>query len=528
MSVRRLWVLGFVLPLLLALGLPALAQDYSFQVPENRSTLTVNPDASVRVEYSLTFANNASGKPIDVVDIGLPDSGYDLSSAKAEVDGTAITDIRKSEYVTHGVEVHLGEKTIPSGATGTLTFSILCRNRVFRETEDPNSASMEFSPTWYGAEFTSGTTHLTCTFVLPEGVGPDDPRYHGTEFTRAEVVEGRVHYVWEMADASPSSQYTFGASFPAKVMQRVVEPPPPPGLFETLVVGFLTFIVASLPCLFPLVIVGIIAFSIWRAWRRRYQYLPPKLGMEGVEVRRGLTVPEVAVLMEEKVDKVMALLLFGMIRKGMVKVVGQKPLKLQLLEGKEPGTSYEAEFAKAIKGDGKLDEDEASRVLIDLVKRVQEKMKGFSRKKSLLYYRDIMRKAWDQVGTDDYSQAFEWLILDEEFPKTARERFPSDTMPLPTWFPEPYRVPRTMGGGGTTLPSAPLPSPTAAADSIVRGFESFSRDLVNSVPGLASKVTNKTNPVPVSHSSGGRSSGGGCACACACAGCACACAGGGR
>lgn len=505
------------------------AQDYKFQVAENRSTVTVNPDASTLVGYSLTFANDAAGKPIDIVDVGLPDSNYDMASAKAELDGTAVTDIRKSEFVAHGVEVHLGEKTIPPGATGTLTFSILCKNRVFRETEDPNYASLEFSPTWYGAEFTSGTTHLVCTFVLPEGVGPDDPRYHGTEFTRAEVVEGRVRYIWEMPEASPSSQYTFGASFPAKVMQRVVEPPPPPGPFERIVVGFLTFVMASLPCLCPLSIVGLIAFSIWRGWRRRYQYLPPKVGMEGVEVRRGLTVPEVAVLMEEKVDKVMALLLFGMIRKGQVKVVSQKPFKLEVLPDKVPGNSYEAEFAKAIKDDGKLDEDEASRVLIDLVKRVSEKMKGFSRKKSILYYREIMRKAWDQVGGEDYSQAFEWLILDKEFPKVARTRFPSDTMPLPVWWPTVYRTPTTVGGGGgTTLPSAPLPSPTAAADSIVRGFESFSRDLVNSVPGLATKVTNKTNPVPVSHSSGGRSSGGGCACACACAGCACACAGGGR
>ena len=68
---------------------------------------------------------------------------------------------------------------------------------------------------------------------------------------------------------------------------------------------------------------------------------------------------EVAVLMEQKVDKVMALRLFGMVRKGQVSVLARAPLKLEVVEGKEPGTAYETEFAKAIKGDGKIDDRHA-------------------------------------------------------------------------------------------------------------------------------------------------------------------------
>jgi hypothetical protein len=188
-----------------------------------------------------------------------------------------------------------------------------------------------------------------------------------------------------------------------------------------------------------------------------------------------------------------------------------------------------------VEDDGKLNEAEAARVLTDLIKKVQEKMKGFSRKKTLEYYREIMRKAWDQVGTQDYSQAFEWLLLDREMPQRARERFPTSPMPVPDWW-APIAIGRTFpssGGGGGGAPSlgAPVPSgagPVGAAHSIVTSLESFSHNLVSSVPGLATKVTQGTNPVPVSSGGGGRSGGGGCACACACAGCACACAGGGR
>jgi len=248
--------------------------------------------------------------------------------------------------------------------------------------------------------------------------------------------------------------------------------------------------------------------------------------MEGTEVRRGLTVPEVAVLMQKPLDKVMALLLFGMIRKGLVKVVSRQPMKLEALPGEEPAFSYEKEFTAAVKDDGKVDPNEAARIVTDLIKRVQEKMKGFNRKKSLAYYQDIMRKAWDQVGKDDYSQAFEWLLLDKDFGQTAQQRFGTRPMPLPIWW-GPLYLPHSSGGGLPTGTGSPLPSPVAAANAIVSSMESFGHDLVNSVPGLATAVTQNTNPVPIASSGGGHS-GGGCACACACAGCACACAGGGR
>ncbi len=511
---RRLLVLAG----LLAAPLASLA-DYQFQVPENRCRVTVNRDASVTIQYALTFANQ--GQPIDVVDVGLPDDQYDLGAVTADLDGTLMTDIRKSEYVANGVEVHLGDKAIPAGARGTLHVTATARERVFPDDKDPAYASLEFSPTWYGEQYTSGSTRLVCEFVLPEGVGPNDPRYHGTPFTSARVEEGRVIYTWEMADASPSSQYTFGASFPARVMARLAEKPKGPGPVATMIAAIGSLISGSIPCIAFGGFIAVVIFSIVKARRRQMQYLPPTVGIEGVEIRRGLTVPEVAVLMQERVDKVMALLLFGMVRKGTLTVKGRDPLRLEVVADKKPEFSYEQEFAKAVQDDGRVDDKEAARILTDLIKRVQDKMKGFSRAKSVLYYKEIMRKAWDQVGQEDYSQAFEWMLLDKDFDQRATERFGTSPMPVPGWWTPMYTGHSYGAGTGGALPN-----PVAAANTIVSGFESFAGDIVNSVPGLATKVTQQTNPVPVS--SGGGHSGGGCACACACAGCACACAGGGR
>ncbi|MGA9753395.1 MAG: hypothetical protein WBS54_16585 [Acidobacteriota bacterium] len=508
----------FVALVALAVGLAVLA-DYRFEVPQNRSVVEVNRDASITIRYAITFRNQ--GQPIDVIDVGLPDGQYDLKGVKADLDGAALTDIRPSSYLQYGVEVHLGERAIPAGSEGTLHLSAVARNRVFPDSKDSSYASLEFSPTWYGSQYTSGTTLLVCSFVFPEGVGPDDPRYHGTPFTSARVEQGRVIYTWDMPNASPSRQVTFGASFPAKVMERLAAVPKGPGPAARMAAALGQLILGALPCVFMAGFFGLFILVIVQSRRRRLKYLPPSIGMEGVEVRRGLTVPEVAVLMEEPVDKVMALLLFGMIRKNLLKVVGRAPLKLELVPGEAPAADYEQAFAKAVQDDGRISEKEAVAVLTDLIKRVQEKMKGFSRKKSVLYYREIMRKAWEQVGSQDYAQAFEWMLLDKEFGQQAAQRFGNNPMPLPVWWVPLYtgHTAGTAGGG------VPAPSPVAAANTVVTGLEGFAHDLVNSVPGLATKVTQQTNPVPQSS---GHASGGGCACACACAGCACACAGGGR
>lgn len=500
----------------------ASAAEYKFQVPQNRCVVTVNKDASVSVDYTITFANE--GQPIDIIDVGFPDNNYDTGEVKAELDGQPVTDIRPSTAVENGVEIHVEDRAIPAGKTGTLHLTARLNERVFPDDKDPQYASLVFSPTWYGAEYTSGITHLACEFVLPEGVAPEEPRYHELQFTSARVEDGRVHYVWEVPQASPSRQYTFGASFPKRVMERLAEKPKGPGVGEKMAAAFFGLLQNSLGCFCPLCFFGFFVFGIIQSRKRRLQYLPPSVGIEGTEVRRGLTVPEVAVLMQRPVDKVMALLLFGMIRKNLVKVTARNPLKLEVLPGETPQFSYESEFAKAVQDDGRIDQKEAVRIMTDLIKRVQEKMKGFSRAKSLAYYKEIMAKAWDQVGSEDYSQAFEWLLLDEAFGATAAKRYGANPMPTPLWWGTVWGT--GHAGGGPVSGGGGVPGAVSGANTIVSGLESFGHDLVNSVPGLATAVTQQTNPVPVS--SGGGHSGGGCACACACAGCACACAGGGR
>ena len=63
------------------------------------------------------------------------------------------------------------------------------------------------------------------------------------------------------------------------------------------------------------------------AKRRKLEYLPPKISIEGHGIKRGLTAVEAAILMEEPLDKVMTMILFGVVKKNAATVTSKDPLE---------------------------------------------------------------------------------------------------------------------------------------------------------------------------------------------------------
>jgi hypothetical protein len=296
-----------------------------------------------------------------------------------------------------------------------------------------------------------------------------------------------------------------------------------------------------------LAVLGVIALSIRSAQRRKLDYLPPKIAVEGHGIKRGLTAVEAAVLLETPLDRVLTMILFSIVRKGAAKVTVEEPLTLERLDAEVKLREYETEFLEAL-----IDEPKNKRrsnlqkLMIDLVKSVQKKMEGFSLKETREYYRSIAEKAWDQVEAADtpevksekFEEAIDWTMLDRDFEGRTREVFRTGPVYVPHWWwyarpstPAPTSSSSTVSlpsGGSKTVTLPTLPGSTFAA-SVVNGVQNTASGLVSNLTGFTNGVTKTTNPPPVRTSSGGGwSGGGGCACACACAGCACACAGGGR
>jgi hypothetical protein len=547
-----------LLTILLLLALPgtALAQTYYFSLDEMTVNVYWNEDGTESIDYVMVFTNSTFADPIDFVDVGLPNGDYDRQSIFADVDGKTITDIEDSPYVEFGPALGLGANAIQPGETGTVhAFIGTVRNVLYPDDDDKDYVSAVFSPTWFDSKFLNGTTDLAVSFHLPPGVKPEEPRWHSapsgfpSEPATSLDDQGRVTYTWINPSASATRAYNFGASFPAQYVPEnaVVRPSP----FAPL----MAFFGVLLNCLPGIGFMGVIAFIIYAANRgsqqRKLQYLPPKISIEGHGIKRGLTSIEAAILLQEPMDKILTMILFATIKKEAATVVQRDPLKLDVVDPLPADMrDYEIDFLEAFKED----KNSARRVKLQtamtaLVKGVANKMKGFSRKETVAYYKDIMERAWAQVEAADtpevksekYNEVMEWTMLDKDYDERTRRTFSGGPVFVPIWwgrFDPTYSGGSTApvstgaggggGGGGISLPN--LPGSDFAA-SVVNGTQSFAAGVIGNVTDFTDGITSKTNPPPPPSpsSSGSRGGGGGgCACACACAGCACACAGGGR
>lgn len=557
-----LLALAFLLTSILAV----YAADYNFRVPEAEVHLYMESDGSAAIEYFYFFENAPGALPIDYVDVGMPgDSAYSPGSVRATVNGKPITDIENSDYVD-GIALGLGSNAIQPGNSGEVFMYIEdVRGIFFSATSESGEdyASVQFQPNYFDSAFSSGKTALTVTLHLPPDAQDGEVVWYppkgwpeSDQPATGLDQEGRIVYQWSTEDASPSGVYTFGAAFPARLI-------PADAIRSEKIVTFNpSNLIMPICCGGSSILIGlVIYFSVKSAKKRKLKYLPPKIAIEGHGIKRGLTAVEAALLMEEPMDKILTMILFSVLRKGAGTVTSRDPLEIKV-EDQLPADlrEYETAFLLAFRADKTKRRKLLQDMMVDLVNSVSEKMKGFSRKETIVYYKEIMEKAWQQVESaetpevraEKYSEAVDWTMLDRDYDTRTRRTFGSGPVFMPYWW---YRADPTLrgstgglsgtsrppsgapGGGKSatiTLPS--LPGSNAAA-SVVNTVTAFSAGVVGNMAAFTGAVTNQTNPPPKPSSStfksggGGRSGGGfsgGCACACACAGCACACAGGGR
>ena len=313
-------VLAFV-SFVLLVGLwvaPVGAQQYAFSVDKNISHVYVNKDGSVDVEYWITFTCQQGYHAIDIVDIGMPHEGYYLSSVRADIGGVQLTDIRPSEYVKPGVEIHLGSKAIGGGQTGTLHVRFNVPKMVYYDDEDESYASVEFVPTWFDKDLVRGMTYLEVSVYFPAGVSGDQTKWHYQEFTSTDIVGDRLVFTWVNEKASGAKPYQFGVSFPNQYVDVVYEAPSIGFAAPTELCSFL-----GSPICWVVGFLGFMMLIVWASFsgqkRRRMKYLPPSLSVEGVGIKRGLTAVEAAILLEIPLNKVLTMILFGLLKKDRVK-----------------------------------------------------------------------------------------------------------------------------------------------------------------------------------------------------------------
>lgn len=596
---------------------PAWAQTYGFAVPSLKMTATVQPDASVQVVYDIDFQNMPGMSPIDIVDVGLPAEGTPRVSMSAALDGKPLTDIRPSQYVHPGVEVHLGEAAIPAGQSGTLHFEYTQPDMVFEDVTSGDLASFRITPTWFGAAYVRGQTDLEITVIVPGELSPDELVWHQQAFTQKAIVDGGVAVLFSFPDTPLVGPHLVGLSFPRRVMSRVVQQSAWDLAVEwfvdhpqlraawglgILVVGAFVFfrfsgrtgcvvygalalglvglfsVAPGAQLLAPLPLVGLLVLNERALRRKKGHYLPPIAQVEGGGIKRGLTAPQAAILLELPFGKVLQLVLVGLLKKGILRLDPTEPGRALAGEGldavihdptalaaaaQERGivlTEYETSFADiAVSHNaGTLPDQDFSRALKALIAETVGRMKGFDLSDTQDYYRHVITRALRQVeGLPELpargsaaDKDLEWLLMDPAGTSVLSRPGRAWT---PAWFPVPVRLgPRPTAGlsAPSSAPRVGAPGTSSLTD-VAAGFAGWAE---HTASGLATTLTPASLGMPdmskgaildlsgidrassavlsamvkASAHSSGRGGGGGCACACAGCACACACAGGGR
>jgi len=522
--------------------------------------VTINPSGTLDVNYALTFKNESKDNLLSQLSLAHPYSyrPREFSAIRADLDGTSLpASAIEAAYQT--IHLQLGELSLKPGQRGTVHVAYTLSGEMFSASwylDKYERARLEFIPATFGKDWLFGTTDMTVAFELPPQVTEQDLHWQaGSGFGDAEVGQGddgRLSLTWENPAAFPSVKYRFSVDMPRSfIPDSVIYEQPQPDLPTRLGIDKSVFGI-GLFAFSVLLFFGLYAYFMRR---RKMKYLPPRIAIEGHGIKRGLSPVEAAILMEQPLDKVMTMILFGVIKKGAAKVVKRDPIKLEVAAPLPEGLhAYEREFLQAFqKKSGSGQRKALQKMTVNLIRSVSARMKGFSRRETIAYYKNIMERAWEQIEAADtpevksqrFDETLEWTMLDKNYDGRTRRVFTGPVY-VPVWWqrydpafsrpaaPSPRSSaprPTTTQGRGLSPSMPQLPGSDFAA-SVVSSVQTFSQRVIGDLTGFTSKVTSVTNPPPKTSSGGSRSSGGGggcaCACACACAGCACACAGGGR
>ena len=310
-------------------------------------------------------------------------------------------------------------------------------------------------------------------------------------------------------------------------------------------------------------------------------YLPPIAQVEGGGIKRGLTAPEAAVLLEMPLNKVLGLIIFGMLEKKLVRQTRVGPFTVEVEEAyrvldpapptaTDPGSAapaaaaqgtsnaetrarrrreiaqqkgtvihqYEDPFLELLEAhpDTPVEKLPVIKAMDVLVNTVVEKMKGFDLSDTQDYYRRVIERAMEQAQTigdikerEAYlDQYYPWVMMQPNY-RPAMSTGGYNYWPI---WARPGMATTTAAGGGLVA-GAGRPSGSGSSTTFGDVSSSFAGWAETTMGGMAAAILPTALMKPSDVSSGGSSRSGGsshssCACACAGCACACACAGGGR
>jgi hypothetical protein len=538
--VKHSYFLAVVFALTVALAIVSVvnAQTRVYSFDHQWTQIFINQDGTIDLTYNVTLTLQ-SGADIQAVDIGQPKGDFTIGQA-ADQYGHQLQTSDDSSGSDYKVLLTLNQP-LTAGNTIWFTLTTNIAGMISNDTQNPGNLGMEFAPEWMSVPINDVRVQI----VLPLGVAISDVKTTQNFYNSTSLVEGRLAVYWEKPVLQPNEQILVGVSFPAKYLPNYN--PSQAGGLEELEISTLLFGLAA----FAIFVIGFIVFKV-----RKSTYLTPKVSMETLGIKRGLTAVEASYLLDLKPTQIVTEILYGLLQKRAVWAEETKPaLKLRVLPPYENKTGsaenplryYEIDFLSSLKANGTLDEEKLAHTIMFLRDTVEQKMRGYSRKDTVDYYRKIVSQAWTQVeqagtvelASNAYDEQLLWLILDPNQRSRTETVFKDRVFqPNPLWFwwwygysqynPHPMYKPNVEAPAQSGKPPA-IPG-AEFANNIATSVENTSNNIVLSIEKFANAIVPappQASHEPAHHGADCVCACAACACACACVSCACACAGGG-
>jgi len=539
---KRINFLVIMLALIFALAAmsTAKAQDRVYHIEHEWVKIWINPDGTIDLFYDISLKLD-SGREINYVLIGQPQRDFFIDEAVDQY-GHSLTASDESSGSDYKVRVNLYDP-LRAGQIARFNLTTNVASMVWEDTQNEGNVGMQFTPTWWEQ---ASVLDLRVLVVLPTGVSSEMVKTTEIFWDNIVPEDGRLGVYWETQNLNPGERYPVGVSFPAEYVEN----------YETQPTGLEAFFQDYGLILVASVFGAIVIVAVIYAARKK-SYMSPQVSMETLGIKRGLTAVEASYLLDMKPKQIVTEILYSLLQKRAVWVESTNPaLKLRIMplfENKtgtdeNPLRYYEIDFLHALGDYGTLDEGKLAHTVIFLRETVEEKLRGYSRRDTVNYYRKIVTKAWSQVeqaGTVDlaskaYDEQLLWLMLDPNYRSrtelTFRERA-FDPSPLWLWYwygyhhynPHPTYKPNidapAKAAKPPTIPGAEF------ANNIATAVEKTSSNIVTDIEKFANAIipvqTQKASHAPARRDAGCVCACAACACACACVSCACACAGGG-
>jgi hypothetical protein len=538
---KILLVLVIVLTLAFAVSAASsvTAQTLVYSVNHEWAQVFINQDGTIDLTYNITVS--VSQGVMHGFYVGQPKADFTPGQA-VDQNGNTLAVADASAGGDYRVDVTLNQP-LSAGQSVWFTVTTNVAGMISNDTQNPGNFGMQFIPQWISD---LPISDVRVQIVLPADVATGDVKTTENFYNGTSTVNGQLAVYWEKPSIQPNEQFKVGVSFPAKFLPNYV--PSSGGGFSF---GSFGTAIGIVGVLFALLVFIFIISKL-----RKSPYSSPKVSMETLGVKRGLTAVEASYLLDMKPPQIVTEILYSLLQKRAVWAQETKPsLKLKVLPPFEDKTGpkdnplryYEIDFLNSLKPDGSLDEEKLAHTIMFLRDTTEQKLQGYSRKDTVDYYRKIAAQAWTQVeqaGTVDlaanaYDEQLLWLLLDPN-QRTRTETVFRDRViqPNPLWFwwwygynvyyPHPTYSPNV----NAPAQSGPPPKIPGAdfANTIATSVEKTSNNIVVNIEKFANAIV--PPPPKASHDPAHPKADcvcacAACACACACVSCACACAGGG-